>query len=408
MGNRTRSRGGFSNITGSGYWRNSSGGHAENYYYGSIGCVESISDVVTPGFHKLKDKGAIFNNACSIYKNEIRQSGIDCTWATTNWDEGWINLPIQVVTSKPAPPYLSDSLSLAAAVNQANAGVAPADAMVAVTIAELSKTISTFKNLGGTVRQFVNGAYVALRVIRGKSNSRRVQRQAAQDLADSWLAFRYGVMPTIYDLQGCVKAVNRKYEVRETSRGRVEITDQYTVPIYISWRGPITGTWLVKRSTTYRAGVLYSPSSEPTIQMMTSLGLSAADALTVPWELVPFSFVLDWAIDVGDWLRAVAPKPGVKGLASWTVADQKIEVSTSGVTATVTEPNWTGGGGGGSYYELVHLKERTPSATPTIPGYGNGLNLNRSIDSAMLSMRQLSNIAGIIDRAISSRHTYTG
>jgi len=37
------------------------------------------------------------------------------------------------------------------------------------------------------------------------------------------------------------------------------------------------------------------------------------------WELVPTSFILDWAANIGDTISALTPKIGVNELASWVV-----------------------------------------------------------------------------------------
>lgn len=47
------------------------------------------------------------------------------------------------------------------------------------------------------------------------------------------------------------------------------------------------------------------------------------------WDLTPYSFILDWFINMGDIISAHAPVPGVKALASWvTTVDTTVYSST--------------------------------------------------------------------------------
>lgn len=50
-----------------------------------------------------------------------------------------------------------------------------------------------------------------------------------------------------------------------------------------------------------------------------ALGFSTKGLLTLPWELVPYSFVVDWFLNVSDVLNALAPVPGWKLLGSCLV-----------------------------------------------------------------------------------------
>jgi hypothetical protein len=62
-------------------------------------------------------------------------------------------------------------------------------------------------------------------------------------------------------------------------------------------------------------------------------GLHLSNLPSSIWEAIPFSFVADWVINLGDWIRAVTPKAGVKILATGVTVKkrtyQRVDVTGS-------------------------------------------------------------------------------
>lgn len=398
---RTRTRGGFSPIVGSGYWRYFDGSGGEtNYYSDPVGSQTVTSDVVTPGFAKRSARGEIINNPYTSTRNTVNQSGLTVEWSSVgaNRLEGWVTLPYKIVLAGfPFLEGLTDTLAHNHAVNAANANVTPNDAMLLVAGAELGKTADMVRGLGGVVNNFSSAVWAALRRTK---NSRSRNIRDAQAIADAWFTTRYGILPTVSDLNGSIKALRNqwRYNERVTARGSATVSDSNSGVLSAYWRGPVTSQWTVKRNTVYRAGVLYEPTGDLNSQLATSLGLSVTDLVPTAYELVPFSFVLDWAFDVGTWLRAVSPKPGARCLSSWTTVEQTATFDASPSQVSVVESGWTGGGGGGHYMHEIHVKSRSPSATPTAPGYGSGLSFNKSLDIALFSFRNCAHVLSSIGR----------
>lgn len=66
------------------------------------------------------------------------------------------------------------------------------------------------------------------------------------------------------------------------------------------------------------AGVIYEIKSQTTSQNISRiLGIRARDIPATLWEIVPYSFVVDWFVNVGTWLNAVVPDPNVTVLGNW-------------------------------------------------------------------------------------------
>lgn len=138
-------------------------------------------------------------------------------------------------------------------------------------------------------------------------------------LADSmnnfWLKYKFGILPLIKDIQDIrtlfenevVKSNNGLFAVHArkdhissstTSYGEIGF---YDILFQAFLKEDID---LVSYSSVYSRmvaeGLLNSKSRD--------FGLSGAQMPRVLWQLVPYSFVVDWAVDFSSWLLAIAPK----------------------------------------------------------------------------------------------------
>lgn len=139
-------------------------------------------------------------------------------------------------------------------------------------------------------------------------------------VASNWLGYRYGVCTTLLDVQSMAQAaadtLTGTPQVQKVfCRGKTEVVhfegDTTTLgkPILTTSEKRALVT-TVTRST--KAWLLMKVSNQ-TLLSMNQYGL--ANPALVVWELVPLSFVADWAIGVGDWLEAQT------GLLGLTVLD---------------------------------------------------------------------------------------
>lgn len=131
---------------------------------------------------------------------------------------------------------------------------------------------------------------------KGKSEG----RSRRQTLAQNWLELQYGWKPLLNDIYGGAqflanqnnwvqRSVIRSSATRETTRKSVVESDLQTR------RTVQTDTYTVKYVVYFAEPSGGSPR--------TALGLS--NPLAVAWELVPFSFVVDWFLPLGDFFSNV-------------------------------------------------------------------------------------------------------
>lgn len=106
-------------------------------------------------------------------------------------------------------------------------------------------------------------------------------------LANDFLAYRYGISPLINDIAGLQKEIsdNLAGVLRYKATGRAMMlieSDNKTVEIQV------------------KHYALYSVSDH-IMDMLSRLGLT--NPVNVVWELVPFSFVVDWLLPIGPYLN---------------------------------------------------------------------------------------------------------
>jgi len=134
---------------------------------------------------------------------------------------------------------------------------------------------------------------------------------SAKAVSDSWLEFRFGILPLVQDINSIIELSNRvalKNEIfRFKSYGKAEIAYSETNPY-----GVIYGTtsdqmfdWKKRAEVFYHFGILAS-----TLDRANSLQEGMEDILDISkfiptvWERIPYSFLADYFVNVGDIISA--------------------------------------------------------------------------------------------------------
>lgn len=174
-------------------------------------------------------------------------------------------------------------------------------------IAEGNKSLgmaaSRVQDMIQAIRTLKKGARSKNRRVRvngyGFENSRRSRKEraaaAGKKASDWWLEWNFGWAPTIADIENAMMVISRDFNYRRPSPGSGFIAYNKALPT----TNPV-GTWQAAYSVRTNAAV---KCVNPNLALADGLGLTSPQ-LTA-FELVPFSFVADWAFSLstslGSW-----------------------------------------------------------------------------------------------------------
>lgn len=188
--------------------------------------------------------------------------------------------------------------------------------LVASTATRVAKSLSNLRrgNFGKAAQD--------LGVIPKKRAGRRFNSQYATDqskaIGNAWLELQYGWKPLLADVYGSMETLARANNPagnpntiykRVSGRGRktdnVRSVFKTTLPSgYVGSDETVaTGDFFVS----VHAGVTYSISSAP-LASMASVGITNPALLA--WELLPYSFVVDWFLPIGNYLESLDASAG--------------------------------------------------------------------------------------------------
>lgn len=175
-----------------------------------------------------------------------------------------------------------------------------------VSLVEYRETAKMFRN-------FAVGARDAWRLFKGKKRSRSRLRPC--DVAASELTVSYGVEPLVSDLFDSWEILKTRLDGGPLYR-RFTSTVRETGSAYRNVTGPTGIDWdMQQRAICY-------VQLEPNWSSFT-LG----NPLELAWEVIPFSFVVDWAIPVGDALSALDALKDVKSIVGTVTTKKKYKHS---------------------------------------------------------------------------------
>lgn len=181
------------------------------------------------------------------------------------------------------------------------------------------------------------------------------------NVVDGYLVYRYAVMPAMKDVAGAVDSLSRlppdTWAV--TARATEKNTSRRVTTVGEGTEDPFTCSSELERRC--RAIITAVPKPLTREQdILWSLGLD--NPLSTIHEVIPYSFVLDWALPIGDWLSGLN---ALKYYSGWnTVVSNKTEekVTVSGARTTYNGGTITSSASGS--YSRLQFRRRVMSAPP--------------------------------------------
>lgn len=215
-----------------------------------------------------------------------------------------------------------------------------------------------------------------------KRVDRGVAERTSALAANGWLEFTYGLKPLCYDiygiannLYGFVRNTMKRYsalgkEVWHSTYRDVEGTEQF--PRLVD----------VKITAVTRFGVSMDSSFDPGISKWTNL-----NPLSLAYALTPGSFVLDWFLDIGGYMRNVETMAlyAKRFLTGYETSFVKAQVSSKTFgTAVFGITTYTKSSS--SYYETISMSRSIMGSYPwpSLPKFSVNMGSSRMISAAAL------------------------
>jgi len=183
--------------------------------------------------------------------------------------------------------------------------------MLGDTATRIAKSLKALKR--GEIRNAMNQLGIA--------SAKRAPRGG--NVPQKWLELQYGWKPLLSDVYGAADALSKrpKGDWRVTAKATRSLKTEYAV----TWNQFDMGRGSAKSDVSAFTRIDALPENDALISLA-SLGIS--NPLLIGWELVPFSFVVDWALPVGNYLDSLDAMLGYEQAYSSTSV--RIKQSWSG------------------------------------------------------------------------------
>lgn len=195
----------------------------------------------------------------------------------------------------------------------------------------------------------------------------------------------------MFDIEEILGAFEERINDRKTGRGFAE--DEYVAaPVVDTWNdgsashnATVTATY--RESCVVRAGALVQLEAVGRIQR---LGFDIRKIPEAAWELLPWSFVVDWFLNVQQVIAAIEATASNQFLAQWITRKRRLEwtrqtsdhrVGTAGGTwLTITSPCQDG------EKVVVEMYDRFPQELSKMIGLHLNVSLNKVPTLAAISL----------------------
>lgn len=386
---------------------------------------ETMTDTVTPNFHKLASAGQIFNNSMTHVKKETIMTPTTGSLYNSEFGNLVMDVSINYVRERNVPPLTGPSNETAAiasmklaAGTQAFSKVTSEEVLLLATIGELKETkdmlikaIYHLRHIDKLLKHYYNVFRYGHKL--GKDGildwndweprtfkedlpqlKKRTQQFLNQqktrylELENIWMAIRMGWRPFVGECVNLHNAVMAKKEhpARQTFRGKAADKHFHNTDYYTSSQ---LRTCVFKRSyqknVSVRSGVL--------AQQRAYIGFPDTWGLTklpqTVWELTTLSWAVDYFFNVGELIAAYTPDTLWEPLCSWTTVRSMCTQVTELMRSYQVDGSYSPDLRGGMKIYFTDTTERIPSSSIGLT-FRPKMNWAKYIDMVAVTRQQLS------------------
>lgn len=208
---------------------------------------------------------------------------------------------------EPESPVVNGNLALQEALSRAQS-----DCYDALTFAaEFRKTVEGVVTLRSRAMTIFERFNERVRATGRKKRFRGLE--ASQILAEIWLELRYMWRPLVYDMMSAQEAISRLAAGIEDPLQRAYATREGSASSSAAYQtGQVRLAGTIGSVAGLNLAVTHTVNVDVTVHaavglQVTTREITMVDPFVTGWELVPFSFVLDWFVSIGDLLTAFSP-----------------------------------------------------------------------------------------------------
>lgn len=215
-------------------------------------------------------------------------------------------------------PGITESTNLAALLTTRVASklrvkIQSTSMMLPVTIVEAKKTVrsvaSIARDIATSFRALCRGQpreAINVMIYGSQGGARTTTLDGA--LAKRWLEWSYAVKPMVYDAQGLALGLAKVVTHERNSLMHIKATDREFFDRKAGQLNPLPNQLYNQQQASGSLsckGEVWAKMGQLTDQVLDDSGFS--DILGSAWELIPYSFVVDWFLPIGNWLSSFRP-----------------------------------------------------------------------------------------------------
>jgi len=363
----------------------------------------SYSSVKTPGFRSARKTNSLPLNPHSWANyREVRKSG---EWGGyTAWADRWTGyrgfiddyIDGEKLPYRPGPEGVEQKARNAVlnSLKSQSVNLAQAFAERRQTASMLSKSVNRIATAALAIRHGNLRHAANMFGMKYGRSGRALTREippSPKNLSNWWLEYSYGWRPLLQDIHGAAELIAKTYEFARPTIAYGQATgstfDKYIQQVHTDSRSSSVLTCTSSQQVRARY-VIEFVEDDATRSRLAQTGIT--NPLELAWELLPYSFVLDWFIPVGEYLKTFDATNGLS-FKRGTLSVVSSGTHDSGWTPNHAEISPDGSGptvitGGGAYIEYTYKSRSVLGGfpSPAFPTFQPSLGVSRTLSGLAL------------------------